>query len=155
MAATLTPFSANLHRSRRWLTLVLSMHGALAVVLLAYLPAWWGLLLAVPLTLWLALAPEGWLPGQHRVVRLTVDPRGRLLVAFERSPWLNGAESPAELLDDSFISTWLIVLNLRVEGRRHSVMVWPDSVSAEFHRALRVYSLWFQAADKSAPVVEI
>jgi len=155
MAATLTPFSANLHRSRRWLALVLAVHGALVAVLLIYLPGWWELLLLTPLTLWLALAPEGWLPGRRRVVQLTVDPRGRLTVAFDRSPWPNGAVSPAEPLDDSFVSTWLIVLNLRVDGRRHSVMLWPDSAPAEFHRALRVYLLWFQAAEPPAATLDV
>jgi toxin CptA len=155
MAATLTPFSANLIRSRLWLALVLLAHAGLVLVLLTYLPGAAWLLAAMPLTLWLSLAPDGWLPGSRRVTRLAVDPRGRLSVGFDRDAWPNGAMTLAEPLDDCFISTWLVVLNLRIDGRRHSVAVWPDAAPAEFRRALRVYLLWFQAADKPAAVVDV
>ncbi|MCW3479001.1 hypothetical protein OL229_05420 [Neisseriaceae bacterium JH1-16] len=155
MAATLTPFSANLARSRLWLALVLLAHGSLSVVLLAYLPSAAWLLVTMPLTLWLSLSPDGWLPERRRVTRLAVDPRGRLSVGFDGDAGLIGPASLAEPLDDCFISTWLIVLNLRIDGRRHSVAVWPDTAPAEFRRALRVYLLWFQAADKPAAVVDV
>ena len=49
----------------------------------------------------------------------------------------------AEVLSDSFVSGWLVVLNLGAGGRRgRSVVLLPDSAAAEEMRRLRVWLRW-------------
>ena len=135
--AAVTPFAAVIRPSRLWLGWVVLAHAALVIAVISLLPMpYWLLLLGCPLTLWLSLAPTGHLPGKTSVRQIQVDATGRLFAD----------SNLAEVLDDSFISNWLIVLNLRIAGRRYGILLLNDSTPAEFHRALRVYLRWYPLA---------
>ena len=138
--AAVAPFTAAVRPSWLWLGWVVLTHGALMTAVFCLLPpSYWLVLAGCPLTLWLALAPTGWLPGATFISRMQIDASGRLSAAFGTNEQLQ----PAEVLDDSFISNWLIVLNLRINGHRRSVPVLHDSAPDEFRRALRVYLRWY------------
>ncbi|MDF0606073.1 hypothetical protein HZU77_010480 [Neisseriaceae bacterium TC5R-5] len=139
MGQRLSPFALNLQPSRLWLGLVLLTVFASIMLILCYLPWVYALLLPLEITLAvLALRANGWFAASNMPWRLEVDARGRLR-------WYQAADVyTAEVLDDCFISAWLVVLNVHIDGRRHSVMLWPDSAPAEARRQLRVYLRWFQ-----------
>ncbi|MCD5328396.1 hypothetical protein ACFFU8_12645 [Chromobacterium piscinae] len=133
----LQPFSVPLRPSRWWLALVSAAFAAYAAVVAWHLPA--AYLISVPAAAWLArraLRADGWLWGEAPE-RLEIDPRGRLFLCR------GGERREAEVLDDCFVTPLLTVLSARQDGRRRSVMLWPDSAGAEARRLLRVYLLWF------------
>ncbi|MTD33836.1 protein YgfX [Paludibacterium denitrificans] len=139
MSHQLPPFGLNLRPSRLWLALVLLAVVAFSAVVLRYLPLAWSALLPLPVLLGLGcLRANGWWHGRQAVRRLEVDAAGRLTL------WFGTTAVAAQVLDDSFVSPWLVVLNVKAEGRRHAVMLWPDSTDAESLRRLRVYLLWFE-----------
>ncbi|WP_434627148.1 protein YgfX [Chromobacterium sp. CV08] len=135
--ALLQPFAVPLRPSRAWLALVLAAYAGYAAALLACLPpayaislpaaAWFG---------WRALRADGWW-RRDAPDRLEVDPQGRLFLCR------GGERQAAEPLDDCFVTPLLTVLNASADGRRLSVMLWPDSSGAESRRLLRAYLLWF------------
>lgn len=53
-----------------------------------------------------------------------------------------GAWQEAEMLPDSYVSGWLIVMNMTNGGRRRSLVLLPDAASAEDLRRLRVWLRW-------------
>ncbi|QEL55307.1 protein YgfX [Chromobacterium paludis] len=139
----LQPFAVPLRPSRCWLALVLGALAAYSLLLLLYLPSRYALSLPLAAALaWLALRGGGWLRGDFPAW-LEVDPRGRLFLCRAAS------REEAVVLDDCFITPVLTVLNVRVAGRRRSVMLWPDSADAEPRRRLRVYLLWFEPPQPS------
>jgi toxin CptA len=70
-----------------------------------------------------------------------------LVVAEDGGVWCrarNGTEFEARLLDSSFVSPWMTVLNLRTDGEprlRHMILV-PDNVAPDAFRRLRVLLRW-------------
>lgn len=135
--AAVTPFAAIIRPSRLWLGWVVLTHIALATTVISLLPMpYWLLLTGCPLTIWLSLAPTGWLPGKTGIRQIQVDARGRLFAD----------DALAEVLDDSFVSNWLIILNLRIAGRRRGMLILNDSAPTAFRRALRVYLRWYPLA---------
>ncbi|OBU86880.1 protein YgfX [Chromobacterium subtsugae] len=139
----LQPFAVAMRPSRLWLALVLASWLAYALLLSRYLPP--AYLLSLPAAgyfAWRALRAGGW-RRNGAWQRLEVDPQGRLSLCA-------AAESrEAQVLDDCFVTPLLTVLNLRLEGRRVSLMLWPDSADAESRRQLRVYLLWFHPPQPS------
>ena len=54
-----------------------------------------------------------------------------------------GAWQEAEILPDSYVSGWLIVVNMATGGRRRrSLVLLPDAAAAEDLRRLRVWLRW-------------
>lgn len=140
---TVPAFVVELRPSRLWLALLSSSLLALVVASLCYLPlgtAVW-LLLPLPGVLWYGLRQDGWWPSRQRIGRVEVALQGQLAV------WFGPFAVPARVEDDSVITPWLVVLNLRLEGRRRSLVLWPDSSGRESLRALRVYLRWFHAPE--------
>ena len=138
----LAPFGFELRPSRLWLALVTLAAAALTLTVARYLPPGWLALSAPAAWLsWRALRADGWRDAA-RFRRLEVDGLGRLTLWRE-------AALPARVLDDCFVTPWLTVLNVTLDGRRRSLMLWPDSAPADGRRQLRAYLLWFQTADKT------
>ena len=70
--------------------------------------------------------------------RLRIAADGRLQCLDEAGEW-----RAAEVLGDSFVSTALIVLRYRIEGRpARSLILLPDSAAADDLRRLRVSLRW-------------
>jgi toxin CptA len=104
------------------------------------------LLLPLPGVLWFGLRHDGWWPSRQRIARLEISPQGQL------AAWFGPFDVPASVEDDTVITPWLVVVNLRLEGHRRSLVLWPDSAARESLRALRVYLRWFHAPEPaSAP----
>jgi len=62
-----------------------------------------------------------------------------------RARWQDGSGQwrEADILPSSYVSGWLVVVNLRGEGRRGcSVVLLPDCAAAEELRRLRVWLRW-------------
>ncbi|MDM8546502.1 protein YgfX [Candidatus Venteria ishoeyi] len=57
----------------------------------------------------------------------------------------------ATILPDSYVQPWLIVLNLRWEGGRESVVLFPDALAAECFRHLRVRLRYEIETDETKP----
>ena len=71
----------------------------------------------------------------------------RALELSEQGPprWQDGSGRwhDAEILPSSYVSDWLIVINLRGNGRRgRSLVLLPDGAAAEELRRLRVWLRW-------------
>ena len=64
----------------------------------------------------------------------------------------DGHWSPATVLRSSFVLPWLVVLHLRLEGRRLMlpVVLLPDSMGNDDFRRLRVWLRWSGAAGRGA-----
>ena len=125
-------------RPSRWFMLFMAMtHGGAAASLITAGLAWW---LDVPLCALLA-ASAYFIHLRHisltharAVVRLTWTRHGdwRLVTA-------DGMEQGADLLGDSYVHPWLVVLNFSLPRRgRASVVLFPDSLHADDFRRLRV-----------------
>lgn len=59
--------------------------------------------------------------------------------------WRDGSRQwhEAEVLDSSYVSSWLVVVNLGAGGRRaRSVVLLPDCAAAEEMRLLRIWLRW-------------
>ncbi|WP_024303162.1 protein YgfX [Pseudogulbenkiania sp. MAI-1] len=146
---TVPPFAVELRPSRIWLALLSGSVLVLAVASLCYLPLRTAacLLLPLPGVLWYGLRHDGWWPSRQRIGRIEVSPEGQLAV------WFGPFSVEASVDDDSVITPWLVVLNLSLEERRRSLVLWPDSAERESLRALRVYLRWFHAREPaSAPI---
>ena len=138
-SAYATPLVLEPRPSRQLLSLALLVHaGALALLpVLAAIPWPLRLLLAglVVGSLWFELGRLGWRRDARRIRRLSwgADNDWRLELA-------NGEELDARLLPSSFVHPRLVVLHLRVEGRRpaRTLALMPDSLDAQSLRRLRV-----------------
>lgn len=56
--------------------------------------------------------------------------------------WADGGHHGAELLAGSTVLPWLVVLRVRVDGRRRSIALPPDGLEGEGHRLLRLWLRW-------------
>ena len=115
--------------------------GAVALLLLLPLPGW-GKALATAAMLgggWHALRRHAWLRAAQSIRGIEVNVRGELRCRTPAQDW-----QPAQVLGSSTVTPWLVVLNLRFEGRRlarHAVLL-PDSADAATLRRLRVWLRW-------------
>lgn len=50
----------------------------------------------------------------------------------------NGRQSPVDLLTDSYVHARLVILNLRRDGHRLSLVLMPDAVNRQLLRRLRL-----------------
>lgn len=119
-------------RSLRWALVALHLLAGLAV-LLADLA--WPWRLALLLVVIASLAAPGRMPG-GTTLRCQAD--GRLSVR-RGDDW-----EPVELLADTVVLPWLIVLRYRGTGQAGVVtcLVLPDGLGHDEHRQLRVWLRW-------------
>lgn len=68
---------------------------------------------------------------------LTLRADGSL--ALERT---DGNHGEAEMLGDTTVLPWLVVLSLRLDGERLSLALPPDSLAGDGHRLLRLWLRW-------------
>ena len=76
--------------------------------------------------------------GKQAVQALELSAEGKVR-------WQNGSGQwhDAQILASSYVSAWLVVMNLGArEGRTRSVVLLPDSAAAEDLRRLRVWLRW-------------
>ncbi len=107
---------------------------ALAAISLAALPGSLQWMLGLVAT---GLSVRGW-RGSAPIARLRIAADGRLQCLDDVAEWRD-----AEILGDSFVSTALIVMRLRMADRRVLTLVLlPDSADAETLRRLRVSLRW-------------
>ena len=139
-ARRVSPFSATLAPSRIAVTVV-------SVALLLLLAALSFLERDLALLVSLAAAGCGWqVLRQSGMLRPTfdgfaVDMRGVLQLQQ------GGRSCRVSLLPASIALPLLVVLNVSDDnGRRHKLLVWPDAVPADTHRAVRVYVSWCRGA---------
>ena len=134
-----TPLLLDTQASRVARRLALALHlAALAALLLARLPPFvWAAGLAL-LAVSLALSTR-----RPDLPRLRCKSDGRLEI------WRDGGWRAAQLLPDSVALPWLIVLRWRENGRRHRLLLPPDTLRGDEHRRLRVWLRW--KADVVAP----
>lgn len=72
-------------------------------------------------------------------------PRALELDAQGTARWQDGSRQwhEAEVLDSSYVSDWMVVVNLGAGGRRgRSLVLLPDCAAAEELRQLRIWLRW-------------
>jgi hypothetical protein len=76
--------------------------------------------------------------------RGTASVRALELAAGGDARWQDGTGQwhLAEILPDSYVSDWLVVVNLRAGGARRALVLLPDCAVAEELRRLRVWLRW-------------
>jgi hypothetical protein len=67
--------------------------------------------------------------------------------------WADGSVAASRVQGSSYVLPWLVVLHLRVEGRRraHYFVLVPDCVPAQSLRPLRVRLRWMSTAQEGQP----
>lgn len=147
---TVQPFAASLRPSRLWLAWVVLTHAGLLISVIYLMPHQWAWLIAciTPFTVWYTLAPAGWLPGRPFMQYIQIDALGQLSISSNSSL----PSQRVKVLDNSFISNWLIIINLELNGQQQSLLILNDSAPETFRRSLRVYLRWFptQGTDKTS-----
>ena len=90
------------------------------------------LVIGLAVSLWRALRPP-------RIVSLRLDGNGGLECVLP-----DGTRLPATPLPDTTVFSWLVVLRLRVEGEKRTISVplFPDHMSREEFRILRLWLRW-------------
>jgi hypothetical protein len=127
-------------RASRSLTLLLGAAHLLAAVLSWVLPLspWLSALLTALIgwSLWHALRLHALRSAPRAIVALAVEQNGRAELELR-----SGASIGARVLQDTFVTALLVVINQREEesGRRRSVVLATDSADAASLRALRVW----------------
>ena len=76
-----------------------------------------------------------WVAGAARALELRSQ--GGVRLQDGRGAW-----QEAEILADSYVSGWIIVVNLASGGGRRSLVLLPDAAAAEDLRRLRVWLRW-------------
>lgn len=122
-------------RSRLLLFFLLFNFSGATLILLLVLPAWGALLLTI------ALWAYFYRLYRHHILRRT--PRTiRLLVRETGGEWLmhtlDGIEREVTLSPSSYVHPQLIILILQAEGKRYTLPLLRDSLSADCFRALSV-----------------
>jgi toxin CptA len=120
----------------RWLGLIvaaMALLGGLAIALAALpLAIKWALATAVCTAIGYALHRQ-----QSVLPRLLIGRDGGLLFRTESSEGM-----AASVMHDSFVSNWLCVVRLQVDGKRRTLTLLPDSAGEDSLRRLRVSLRW-------------
>ena len=129
-------------------TLTVAHAVGLAVVLIVTLPVWAKLLLgaAIAASCAWSIYSSALLRAKRAIVELEVGEGASVSYRVRGDIW-----RAARLLDSSFVSPRLTVLNLRPEGGRltRHLTLLPDNVDADAFRRLRVLLRWSRARDES------
>ncbi|MDR1062856.1 MAG: hypothetical protein LBL48_02815, partial [Azoarcus sp.] len=137
------PLFIDLRRSLYRIAALSVMHGAAAGVFL-YMP--WlpplrvAMLAVLALSLRRSLSPLG-------VVSLRLYENGGLECVLP-----DGTSLPAVPLPDTTVFSWLVALRLKAEGRKRiiSLPLFPDHMSREEFRLLRLWLRWNRAATRES-----
>lgn len=133
------PFDLEPRFSRRlfWSAILAHSGAIVCAILLDAIPVWTRLLLvsAMLLSLWHTAHQQGWLQQTAAIRRATWQANGDWFVETGKGELLE-----ARLLPSSYSHPWLVVLNLRLEGRRlpRSLVLMRDSLDETTFRRLRV-----------------
>lgn len=124
--------------------------GCVAVALLLPLPRWvaWGLAVVLALCLLHAWARDVSLRLQSSFCALELDAHGCL-----RCRTRDGCWHEVQVLPTSTVTSWLAILNFRLEGRRFArhLVLLPDMLNGDDFRRLRVWLRWgVQGAEEEA-----
>jgi toxin CptA len=94
---------------------------------------------AVAISLIYYMARDASLHASHSIVALEIRDGGSVLLQTRRGDWLEG-----ELLDSSYVSPRLTIINFRPRGRwaMRRVVLMPDNVDSEDFRYLRTRLRW-------------
>jgi toxin CptA len=140
----------HLGRSRLLLLALIAAHLAAAAAVLFAVPAVWS---AAGLALLAVIAARS-----IRCHALRMGPRAVHALELEgesacRLRRADGSEVVSRVQGSSYVLPWLVVLHLRVEGRRraHYVVLVPDCVPAQSLRPLRVRLRWMSTAQEGQP----
>lgn len=130
----------DLHPSRYFLALIMLSHVTAMVIILALPLQWWAMVII-----------EALLAGSfvHMVKKYITRISDKIIVALWKEEGRNqnwmlmtriGDKYSGVLLKDSSSSALLVVLNFKIaNGKRQSILVFPDSVDKSSFRRLRVY----------------
>lgn len=129
---------------------IVSVAHLTTLLVLVLLPLPWWILLplagTVLLSLGYVLHRYVFMKGRKAVRKLIWDAHGTLKL-------LNGEEKEldAALCCDTFVSRWLIVLNLKTgQVGNHSLVLLPDSLAQDLMRQLRARVRLYPTSDQSA-----
>lgn len=149
------------HYSVKNILLVLQPSYVLAILLAGIAFAACGILFLMPISLfikiltilfvviytiyYLARDVLLWLPMS--ILSVEVDKHGECQVLRK-----NGTQDSAIVLPDTFVTSYLTVLNLKIESNfwRQYVVITPDRVDANAFRHLRVYLCWGKVGEPRA-----
>ena len=147
------PLQIDIKPSKIALVVVVTTHlGAITALLCASLPIIVMVLFAM-LTLASAvysLCRTGWISSQYMICRRWMP--AIISVCWGDEFWYlrqdNDTELIAQLLPSSFVSRWLVVVNLSVTQlpwyyRKISLLFLPDNIDKEIFRRLRVRLRWY------------
>jgi toxin CptA len=138
---TVTFNEIRLRPSRLLLVVLAIAHLVVLVIVLTMPMSYWitsALTIAVLTSMWHAIWHHALLHGNHGATALKVS--GNKLEVMLRS----GVWFPTQVLGSSYVSPWLTVLNLRLDGRRLAmhVVLLPDALDHDDFRRLRVWLRW-------------
>lgn len=142
MAETTERLAMAVGPSRMLTGVMVAAHASAAGLLwLLPLPGWLAVV-SLPIfagSLWITLRRDGLRSAMHAIIALELHPDCRCVVQTRRGEWHD-----AKLLPGSFVSPYLTVLNLRLDGSRWArhVVILPDAVDGESFRRLRVLLRW-------------
>jgi hypothetical protein len=134
------PVFIELRRSLYRIGALCTMHGAAAGAFFV-LPWPWPVRVAsfavLAASLWYSLRPP-------RVASLHLHGNGGLECILP-----DGTSLSAAILPDSTVFSWLVVLRLKTDGRKRaiSLLLFPDHMSREEFRRLRLWLRWHPEAD--------
>lgn len=138
-------------RPSRLLTLLLILLGMAAVTSVFLVP------LSFVIRFGLALTIACWtvyqilfaalLRQRHSCAAWQLDAAGRITLVLR-----NGEQSSGQLLPESLITPWLIVLHIVLDGgrKRRSLLILSDAMDAASYRRLRVELRWHDATGQRA-----
>ncbi|MFA7270387.1 MAG: protein YgfX [Sterolibacterium sp.] len=137
------PVTLPLHPSRQLATLLLVAHaGAVSVLVVVSPPVWIGLIF-LPAIVWYAWRTRRRTHGSARIAHLVLRADGRL--EYIR---VNGESGEALIHPHTTVMPQLTVLLLRMGRRIESLVLLPDSLSAENFRLLRLWLRWQAGVNK-------
>lgn len=130
-------------RPSRILTAILVLaHGsAIAMVALAGMPLWLGLIAIAALVASLVfdVRQTALLRAPDALITLEIASDDRLSIQTRRGEWIE-----CEVLGSTYVTSFLTILNLKVidSGKNTRAVLLPDSLDAEDFRKLRVWLRW-------------
>lgn len=139
----------SLRPSRLLATLLALAHGAaIAIILLVSIPQWLQALAVTCLAvqLFIVLRRHALLRAPDSLVAIEIHSDNTISVQMRRGEWSN-----CTVLGDSYVTAYLVVLNLRQADSRavKRVVILPDGIDAEELRRLRVWLRWREATQSA------
>jgi len=128
------PLVIPVRSSRRWRAL---LWGAHAVAIASVLPLDLALAVQLCLVLLISLSLYRMLTRPQEITQLSLGARGELVLETKV-----GAGGTALILPETAVLPGMMVLLLRVEGKRTPLVLMADALDPEDYRRLRVWLNW-------------